>query len=168
MSFAFSGGHATGKSTLIAQLSAWLPGYAIADETYATLAEEGVVFAAYPSQEDFDLLLERSCALLAANHASDLLLDRCPADYLGYLHVGPTHDADLMPPRIERATRAMASLDLVVFVAIERPDRISVGEFEHPRLRRRVDAALREILVADAWGLGAHVLEVNGTPDERA
>src|SRR5215213_11252529 len=38
---------------------------------------------------------------------------------------------------------------------------------EAPRLRRRVDATLREALVDDEWDLGGTVLEVSGTPGER-
>ena len=55
----------------------------------------------------------------------------------------------------------------VVFVPIEDPDRIDVSSVER-RLRRRVDLALREIIVEDTWGLAPRALEVSGAPGERA
>jgi hypothetical protein len=39
---------------------------------------------------------------------------------------------------------------------------------ERPALRRRVDRLLHEMLVKDAWGLGARVICVEGTVTERA
>ena len=59
-------------------------------------------------------------------------------------------------------------LDLVVLVPIEQPDRIRPARDESVRFRRRVDAALRSILVDDALGLGISVLEVTGSPRARA
>jgi hypothetical protein len=62
----------------------------------------------------------------------------------------------------------MARFDLIVFVPIERPDRIEIGLDENPRLRRRVDHELREILIHDSLGLALTVLEVTGSVVERA
>ena len=39
---------------------------------------------------------------------------------------------------------------------------------ERPRLRRRMDEQLRELLQEDPWEFGAAVLEVRGSVDERA
>ena len=36
-----------------------------------------------------------------------------------------------------------------------------------PRLRRRVDDALREIILDGGWGFGTRAIEVSGTVDER-
>jgi hypothetical protein len=164
---AVSGAHGTGKSTLIADLARQLPGYRIGEESYYALLAEGHAFAAEPSREDFELLLERSCLALAATDAPDLLLDRCPADYLGYLVAAPGPLSEVLGRWFERAAAAMTTLDLVVFVPIEHPDRIDTATFERPRLRRRADDALREIVVEDTWGFVPHAIEVSGTPDER-
>jgi len=166
MRIAFSGTHATGKSTLIAELARALPGYSVVEEPYHALLDEGYDFAAPPAIDDFETQLERSCASLSGITDARVLFDRCPADFLGYL--AALADADALAEWLQPAAAAMSSLDLVVFVPIERPDRIDVAEDEGRRLRKRVDAVLREILVDDGWGLGARVLEVRGTPDDRA
>jgi adenylate kinase family enzyme len=164
---AVSGAHGTGKSTLIADLARNLPGYAVAEESYYALVAEGHAFAAQPSREELELLLERSCTTLVANDAPNLLLDRCPADYLGYLVAAPGPLSDVLARWFERASAAMSTLDLVVFVPIEDPDRIDPSAIEHRWLRRRADDALREIVVEDTWGFVPSSLEVSGLPDER-
>ena len=167
MRIAFSGAHATGKSTLIAELARRLPDYVVREEPFYALDAEGVVFAANPTAHDFALMLQRSCAMLRAYGGEDLLLDRCPIDYLGYLATSRDNDPDLMPRRVARVTDAMKRVDLVVYVPIEKPDRIGVSSDDKPRLRRRVDGTLREMLVEDSWGLNARVIEVSGTIEQR-
>lgn len=167
MRIAVSGAHGTGKSTLIADLARNLPGYAVAEESYYALMAEGHAFAAQPSREELEVLLERSCLSLIANDAPNLLLDRCPADYLGYLVASPGPLSDVLARWFERAAAAMSTLDLVVFVPVEDPDRIAPSAVEHRRLRRRADDALREIVVEDTWGFIPDAIEVSGTTDER-
>ena len=167
MRIAVSGAHGTGKSTLITDLARNLPGYAVAEESYHALVAEGHAFAAQPSREEFELLLERSCLTLIANDAPNLLLDRCPADYLGYLVAAPGPLSDVLGRWFERVSAAMRTLDLVVFVPIEHPERIDPSAIERPRLRRRADDALREIVVEDTWGFIPDAIEVSGTTEER-
>jgi len=75
--------------------------------------------------------------------------------------------SDVLARWFERASAAMSTLDLVVFVPIEDPDRIDPSAIEHRWLRRRADDALREIVVEDTWGFVPSSLEVSGLPDER-
>jgi predicted ATPase len=164
---AVSGAHGTGKSTLIADLARNLPGYAVAEESYHALMAEGHVFAALPSRDDYELMLERSCLTLITNDSPNLLLDRCPADYLGYLVASPGPLSEVLDRWFERVAEAMRTLDLVIFVPIEHPERIDPSVFERPRLRRRADDALREIVVEDTWGFIPDAIEVSGTTDER-
>jgi hypothetical protein len=56
----------------------------------------------------------------------------------------------------------MESLDLVVFVPIERPDRIALPSHEDPRFRRRVHQKLENLLLDDAYDFGTEVLVVGG------
>ena len=167
MRMAISGAHGTGKSTLIADLARNLPGYAVAEESYHALLAEGHAFPALPSRDDYELMLERSCVTLMANDAPNLLLDRCPADYLGYLVASPGPLSGVLDRWFERVADAMRTLDLVIFVPIEDPERIDPSAFERPRLRRRADVALREIVVEDTWGFIPAVIEVAGTTEER-
>ena len=86
MRIAVSGAHGTGKSTLIADLARNLPGYAVAEESYyALLAEGHVVRGAAVSRGATSCCSSGPASSLIANDAPNLLLDRCPADYLGYL-----------------------------------------------------------------------------------
>ena len=166
MRIAISGAHGTGKSTLVAELARRLPGYAVGEESYYALLGEGHSFAAEPSRDELEVLFEHSCKALADTDSPDIVLDRCPADYLGYLIALPGEVSETLRRWFDRAAAAMARLDLIVFVPIEDPDRINVSAVER-RLRRRVDLALREIIVEDTWGLAPHALEVSGAPGER-
>jgi len=163
---AVSGAHRTGKTTLVEELSRLLPAHEVVDEPYHQLEEEGHEFAAIPSVEDFELQLERAIACLDGG-GEDQLFDRCPADLLAYLLVHPDGDGFDLDDWLPRARAAMRRLDLVVYVPIERPDRVAVPADERA-LRRRVDEALRERLLDNGWELEADVLEVTGSTGERA
>jgi AAA domain len=163
---AVSGSHRTGKSTLVEELSRLLPAHEVVDEPYHQLEEEGHQFAAMPSVEDFELQLERAIACCDGG-GGDQLFDRCPADLLAYLLVHPDGDALDLEDWLPRARAAMQRLDLVVYLPIERPDRVAVPADERG-LRRRVDEALRENLLEDGWELGVQVLEATGSTGERA
>ena len=67
MRLALSGTHAVGKSTLIAELHRELPAYAVVDEPYHELLDEGHEFADRPSVDDFLVQLERSIARLTSH-----------------------------------------------------------------------------------------------------
>lgn len=81
------------------------------------------------------------------------MLDASPGETLSYW--------------LRRVAESMANLDLLVFVPIERPDRIQPAGEDQPALRKRVDRALREILMEDSLGLDLDVVEVNGPVSAR-
>jgi len=164
MRIAISGSHATGKSTLVAELAHRLSGYTTIDEPFYILEDEGHVFGDPPSTEDFELLFDRSVSLLQELHASNVLFDRSPADYLAYLIA--LDPALVSADHIEAAATALTTLDLVVFVPIERLDRVEAADA--PRLRRRVDRILRDMLLDDSAGFGVRVITVSGTVTQRA
>ena len=62
---------------------------------------------------------------------------------------------------------AMESLDLVVVLSIEAPDRIPLPSHEDRRLRRDVDELLGALVLDDLYGLGVASVEVHGSLDER-
>lgn len=167
MRIAVSGAHRTGKTTLIEELGRSLPGHVIVDEPYHLLAEEGHEFAELPSLEDFELQLERSLRSVLES-AADCLLDRCPCDLLAYLIAHEDSEAFAVDPWLPRVRDAMGRLDLVLFVPIEEPDRVTVSPSDHRRLRRRVDEELRDIVLEDRWDFGVPAIEVAGSPRERA
>jgi hypothetical protein len=164
---AFSGTHAVGKSTLINVLAAALPGFHVIEEPYVALLETGHAFADPPAADDFELQLERSLVSVAGGGANRMF-DRTPADFLAYLAVLRHVGVETLSTYWNDVTSAMREFDLVVYVPMERPDRIEVAESEYPRLRKQVDRALRRFLVEDELGVADRVVEVRGSLADRA
>lgn len=158
MRVAFSGTHRTGKSTLLEAIAELVPAYVAFDEPYRILEDAGHDFSDPPSAEDFEAQLRTSIALLG-DAPADALLDRCPLDFIAYLHALDEDVEDW----IDDVRDAMAQLDLVVVVPIETPDRIAVPAHEDRRLRRRVDEHLQRMVL----GFEVETLEVAGSLAER-
>jgi hypothetical protein len=172
MRIAVTGTHGSGKTTLVEDFVAANPHYEHMPEPYWLLVQQGVVFADGPSVADLEEQLKQSCALILGSSEPDVIFDRCPLDFIAYLEVvSATEGFEWVPdgkllPRIERA---LATLDLVVFVPLTHPDEIKVP-IEYPKLRTRVDARLKTMLREDDLGLleqGLRVVEVNGSREER-
>ena len=161
MRIALSGTHRSGKSTLLEQLSEQLPDHATVEEPYWMLEEEGYEAADPPTIEDFQAQLEKSLECLEEG-VRDVLFDRCPADILAYLETHPdagSFDADDWR---ERVLASMQTLDLVIFVPIEAPDRIAVAAHEDRQQRLAVHDRLEALLVDDELGTDVEVLRVEG------
>lgn len=152
----FVGTHRTGKTTLVETLASRLRGYKAFEEPYLLLEEDGYEFSDPPTVEDFEQQLRRSIELLE-DAPANALFDRCPLDFLAYAE--ELDDTE--------ARGAMETIDLVVFVPVEHPDRVIVGAHEDRRLRARVDERLRSLVLDDALGLGLEVVEVTGTVEAR-
>ncbi|WP_342379960.1 ATP-binding protein [Myxococcus stipitatus] len=169
MRIAFSGTHRVGKSTLVEELSDLLPSYATVDEPYLELEEEGYEFASPPSVEDFEAQLARSIDHLGdTDTGPDVLFDRCPVDFIGYLQAHDDAESFDLDSWLPRVRTALQSLDLIVWVGIEQPDRIALSASEDEDLRLAVDEQLRALLLDDALSLGVEVLAVEGSPRARA
>jgi hypothetical protein len=165
MRIAVSGAHAVGKSTLVKALGLEWPEAILPDEAYYDLRALDHTFALELSALDFEEQLRHSLTLVQSSGTRPAIFDRSPADYLAYiLALDPSSEipARLLPS----VTEAFNSLDLLVYVPIETPDRIGIAD-EHPKLRKRVDRLLRSALLDDAWGLGVQALEVTGTVLDR-
>lgn len=164
MRVAFAGTHRTGKTTLLEAVHARLPAYQHVDEPYRWLEDEGHEFSDPPSIEDFEHQLRRSIDSIEAS-GPRTLFDRCPLDLVAYLQA---IDEDFaIDDWLDDLRAAMATLDRVVWLSIETPDRIALPSHEDRRLRRRVDGRLQTLLLDDPYGFGTEVLEVAGTLDHR-
>lgn len=165
MRIAVSGSHATGKSSLIEELTRLLIDVDVVEESYHLLMAEGVEFTDPPDLDDYLTMMRRTGRDYALPRGGMVLFDRTPADYLAY---AMTIDGGLPGgDTVALVHDALATLDLVVFIPIEAPDRIvEVGG--HRRLRRSVDRLLRATWLDDSWGWHVPVLEVSGTPERRA
>ena len=167
MLLALSGTHASGKTTLAERLARFLPDHTVIDEPWYLLESQGHHFSDPPTTDDFELQL--TCSLSTIEAATGhCIFDRTPIDFLAYLLAGPGNVAGDFDRWIPRVGQAVARLDLIVYVPLEEPDRMRDIPVERPRLRRRMDERLRELLEGDPWKLGASVLEVRGSVDERA
>jgi len=170
MRIAVTGTHGSGKTTLVEDFAA-AAGYEPVPEPYWLLVQQGVVFADGPDIAGLEEQLKQSCALLLASSGPDLIFDRCPLDFLGYLEVMSAAEGFEWSPDgrlLKRMEDALATLDLVAFVPLRRPDEITVA-IEYPKLRARVDARLKTMLREDDLGLMADValVEVTGTREQR-
>ena len=129
MRIAVSGTHRAGKSTLVRDLAEQLPGYRVVDEPYRLLEEEGFEFSDPPALEDWVEQLRRSLEELE-DDSPNLLLDRSPVDLLAYALTHEDHDALDLDEWLPRVRESLKTLDLVVFVPLEHPDRIPVDPGE--------------------------------------
>ena len=166
MRIAVSGTHRAGKSTLVRDLAEQLPGYRVVDEPYRLLEEEGFEFSDPPALEDWVEQLRRSLEELE-DDSPNLLLDRSPVDLLAYALTHEDHDALDLDEWLPRVRESLKTLDLVVFVPLERPDRIPLGPGEDAGLRAAVDRELSELLLEDSLGLELEVLSVEGSRKDR-
>ena len=166
MRIAVSGTHRAGKSTLVRDLAEQLPGYRVVDEPYRLLEEEGFEFSDPPALEDWVEQLRRSLEELE-DDSPNLLLDRSPVDLLAYALTHEDHDTLDLDEWLPRVRESLKTLDLVVFVPLEHPDRIPVDPGEGPELRALVDHELAELLLEDSLGLELEVVTVEGSRKER-
>lgn len=114
--------------------------------------------------EDFEQQFDRSIALIQESRERTLF-DRCPIDFLAYaLALEEPLDLDAW---IERMQGAIALLDLIVFLPIEK--RIPVPDSEDRKLRRDVDERLHEIILEDSFGIldALEVIEASGSLENR-
>jgi len=167
MHIAISGSHRSGKTTLVDELAALLPKYTTVDEPYHLMEEEGYEFCHPPSIEDFEAQLSYSIQLLSEG-AAHVLFDRCPADFIGYISAhedAGSFDFDEWVPRVRRAIR---TLDLIVLVPVEAPERITFRRSaDDADSRATVDEKLKEILLDDPFELGVEVLVAKGELERR-
>jgi hypothetical protein len=173
MRIAITGTHGSGKTTLIDDFIAAYPGYEHEQEPYWALAQQGTPFADGVTSADLEEQLELSCTMILASAAShDIVYDRCPLDFIAYLEVVGAQEGFEWTPSgklLGRIEKALATLSLVVFLPLSRPDEINVT-IEFPRLRSKVDARLKAIIRDDELGLlegGPDIVELRGTRSER-
>ncbi len=167
MRIAVSGTHVIGKSTLVAALGECLPDHKVVPEPYEVLEERGYEFAHPPSVEEYVAQLRQSLAVLRRPN-SNLIVERCPLDFLAYIYASPGADRfDVEPWRTPIAT-AIASLDLVIALRINpahEPEMLA----EDSAFRRDADGWLRDLMEGDELDLcdGVDILVLDGPWDRR-
>ncbi|HEY1644491.1 MAG TPA: AAA family ATPase [Streptosporangiaceae bacterium] len=164
MRIGVSGTHGTGKTTLVGELCARLPGHVAADEPYVLLEDDGYEFGFPPSAEDYQAQLARSVQLLRSS-GPDVVFDRTPVDFLAYL-AAQGADADVDPAVLRPA---MAGLNLLIILPVTVETEQLLPAAELPQLRHAVNNALLDLVYADPLQAWADVLvaELDGPLDRR-
>ncbi|UHO40628.1 AAA family ATPase [Chryseobacterium capnotolerans] len=160
MRIAFTGSHRVGKTTLAEEIAESLPDYEFINEPYLQLEEEGYLFSEIPTLEDYIEQFNFSVEQLQ-NSDDNAIFDRCPLDLLAYVYaVGKKKNiSDLY----EEMAAAIAEIDLLVFIPIEKVDLIVCRESDLPNLRQEVNDILEDWI----GDFSNEVLEVSGTLENR-
>lgn len=169
MRIVVSGTHASGKSTLIADLARRSAGFEVLPDPYELLDEA-------PGAPDADLFLAQ--LWLAADRLAELpvgarvIAERGPLDFLAYLDALDALGRPTAPDALRRRAGAVAveatrHVDLLVVLPLSTHSPIEVADEEDPELRTAMDAALLDLVDDPAVTAGSQVLEVSGRPEER-
>jgi len=160
MRIAFTGSHRVGKTTLAEEIAESLPDYEFIIEPYLQLEEEGYLFSEIPTLDDYIEQFNFSVEQLQ-NSGYNVIFDRCPLDLLAYVYaVGKKKNiSDLY----EEMAAAIAEIDLLVFVPIEKFDLIVCQGSDLPNLRQEVNDILEDWI----GDFSNEVLEVSGTLENR-
>ncbi|SDG36047.1 AAA family ATPase [Epilithonimonas hungarica] len=160
MRIAFTGSHRVGKTTLAEEIADSLPDYEFINEPYLQLEEEGYLFSEVPTLDDYIEQFNFSVEQLQ-NSGDNVIFDRCPLDLLAYVYaVGKKKNiSDLY----EEMAAAIAEIDLLVFVPIEKFDLIVCQGSDLPNLRQEVNDILEDWI----GDFSNEVLEVSGTLEKR-
>ena len=166
MRIAVSGTHGVGKSTLIDAFLRRHPEFVHEPEPYTVMVEDmGEEFSAEPSVEDFRRQLDFNIQRLSQHTPGEnVIYERCPVDFLAYIHALDRKGAEAL---LERVSDAMQHLDLIVYLPLDE----RTGEPEFPKLQRAVDHRLSSIFRDDEFGIvsstNAIVVEAQGPTDHR-
>lgn len=173
MRIAVTGTHGSGKTTLIDDFVDTHRDYEREQEPYWALAQQGVPFADGVSLPDLERQLAASAGMILARGGdAKVIFDRCPIDFIAYLEVVAEGEGGEWAPTgklLGRIERALAALDLLVFLPLSQPDEIATT-IEFPRLRAQVDRRRKSILRDDSLGLlesGPRVVELKGRRNDR-
>jgi predicted ATPase len=186
MRIAVSGTHSVGKSTLVADLLAALPGYRHEEEPYRALRGQYPIKFGKESTRycnGLQTYYSISRALSYRSSADCVVFDRAPVDYIAYsqytAHYGETDlDKGFVASLVEPVRDSLVNLDLIVFVPISKhhPMHLEADGIRpiDPTYRVHVDKDFKAIYREGAFGLldarrkgNPRVLEVQGSREER-
>lgn len=113
--------------------------------------------------------MQLRCSLrLLSSRRSDVVFDRCPLDFLGYILAIPNGRAFDLHPWLTVVEARLATLDLLVFVPVP-SGTDSIPPAPDNNFRLVVDGVLRELVIADELGVCGNldVVEVTGPTSQR-
>ncbi|QKE84817.1 AAA family ATPase [Arthrobacter sp. NEB 688] len=170
MRIVVSGTHATGKSTLVADLADALRGHTVLGDPWELVDEHLPPSSAESFVEQLHVAADR---LLALEPGERVVAERGPLDLLAYLEAlralgrgGVTVDATTGLRSL--ALRAHSHVDLLVVVPLAGTHWLHVPDEEDPDLREAADTALLDLLDDDGVvPASLAVVEVGGDPRRR-
>lgn len=170
MRIVVSGTHASGKSTLIADVAAALPSYTVLPDPFELLDER----FDQPGPAMFLQQLRVAADRLLDDPPSDVIAERGPLDFVAYLRAlddlgrGAASDDALDRARV-LTERAMHRVDLLVILPLTERDGIRAGDDEDLELREATDAALLDLVdEAELIPRTTRVIEITGDRATRA
>ena len=166
MRVAVSGTHGVGKSTLIDEFVRRHLEFVHEPEPYTVMVDDlGEEFSAEPCVEDLRRQLEFNIERLSQLAAkANVIYERCPVDFLAYIHALDPLSVEAL---LEPITEAMRQLDLIVYLPLKETN----VEDEYPKLQRAVDRRLSSIYREDEFGImsstNVTVVEAEGPTHHR-
>jgi len=166
MKIAVSGTHCTGKSTLIHEFLRAHPEFAHEPEPYTVMVEDlGEEFSSEPCVEDFYRQLQFNIDRLQQHAPAErVIYERCPVDFLAYIHA---LDRSSVEALLDPIADAMRNLDLIVYLPLED----TLPDSEYPKLQKAVDRRLSAIFNDDEFGLlsscSVSTIEASGSTAQR-
>ncbi|MDP9955114.1 thymidylate kinase [Epilithonimonas hungarica] len=160
MRIAFTGSHRVGKTTLAEEIADRLPDHELIIEPYLQLEEEGYLFSEVPTLDDYIEQFNFSVEQLQ-NSGDNVIFDRCPLDLLAYIYA--ISKRKNISTLYEEMTTAIAEIDLLIFIPIEKVDLIVCQGSDLPNLRQEVNDILEDWI----GDFSNEILEVSGTLENR-
>ncbi|TNE81345.1 MAG: hypothetical protein EP332_04285 [Bacteroidetes bacterium] len=139
MRVALIGTHRVGKTSLLEALAEQYPTYEYYQEPYFELQERGYAFSSPPTFDEFIMQADFARKQIENSHPN-AFFDRSPLDLLAY--AAAVDEGESIPDEFETMRHAMTQIDLIVFVSIEKPDRVPCLVSEMPELREKVHKIL--------------------------
>jgi len=163
-----SGTHGSGKSTLISDFAAAHREWQVHPDPFELMDAA----TDEPGAEVFYQQLRVSASRLLAPEAGHAILERGPLDFLAYLdtldvlgRAGAA--ADYFELGVQLTHRAIAQVDLLVLLPLNRADAMFIGEEEDLELRDAMNTSLLELADDPDLVDGARVIEIAGDRELR-
>lgn len=169
MKVAIIGSFQVGKTTLSEEINQSLKNFSFYPEAYNSLEEDGYEFNHPPELNDYEEMINRSCEDII-DSTENAVFDRCPLDYLALACASESLNWSDLPFDLDRIKEVLESIDMILYIPIESPDRIAKNLSDFDReFRTEADKKVRELLFDDPLDITQNInmVEIMGPLKER-